>query len=169
MRSLKWIAAASLVFGCAAPSEQVKVDDSKAKKQDYVSEADGPSPEQQAHLKFTGDRGDQLSFPVFPAGEVRFFEAVEERDRDVEVGAAKKRTPEFCEIDRDCSRDGDRCLKPAGSPGRRGVCGKTKSSAGGTDKASGYVQSCKETWECPDRYDCVLVNGPFGVCVRLSS
>ncbi len=168
MRTVKWIGVLCLVARCASPAEAVKVDDVKAGKIAQVAEEDGPSPEEQMPPKFSGDRGDLLSYPVFPAGEVRFFADVEERQRDLaDKGTARKRTPQFCEIDRDCSTDGDRCLRPAGSPGTRGVCGRTTAAAGGSKDATSYVQSCKEEWECPDQFECVLVNGPFGVCVRL--
>lgn len=167
MRPLKWLGVLCVVVGCVSSTDAVKVDDVKSGKIAEVPVDEGPSPADQMPPEFSGDRGDLLSFPVFPDGEVRFYADLEERDRDLGASGKARRSPQFCEIDRDCTTDGDRCLKPAGSPGTRGVCGRTTAVAGGPKDASGYVQSCKEEWECPDRFECVLVNGPFGVCVRL--
>lgn len=157
-----------LLAGCASPTEAAKVDDVKAGKIAEVSLDEGPSADMQKPIEFGDDRrAATLSFPVFPAGEVRFYDDLDEGRIRSSGAPPRKVEPQLCEIDRDC-RSPDRCLHPAGSPGVRGVCGRTTTRPGQPESESRYVQACKQQWECPDAFDCVLVNGPFGVCVRLT-
>lgn len=144
---------------CQTPLKDVEMEKGRPAQHADPSPEDGPTLEQQMPLKFEGDRTGLLSYPTFPAGEARF-------KRDETGTSAATVQPIRCDDDEQCTKP-DRCLRPAGSPGFGGVCGQAFGADGQDDKTVRYVKSCKEAWECPDQFQCVRVNGPWGLCVKV--